>query len=331
MELFDPKKLNFQFAKSFKYVVTVSIIVSLVCLFAMFVKPGFKYGIDFRGGTEAVVGFKDAQINTLQIRDVLNDKVPGLSIVEVENKQGQSEYKKEFLIIGISENKESVARAFEEGLAKFGTKNSDWTISKLDTVGPKVGGELRHAALWSLIYTALLITLYIYLRFDARFAPGAMIAVVHDLLLTCGFLIFTKTEISTEVVAALLTLAGYSINDTVVVFDRIREVEHSMIGRTKAALIDYAVNSTLSRTMITAAISLVSLAILYFVGGVTLRDFSMTLFVGILVGTYSSIFVAAPLYLWGDKFWGTSGSTAATPKKDDAKKIRSNKMKAAKA
>jgi preprotein translocase subunit SecF len=104
-----------------------------------------------------------------------------------------------------------------------------------------------------------------------------------------------------------------------------------MIGRTKAALIDYAVNSTLSRTMITAAISLVSLAILYFVGGVTLRDFSMTLFVGILVGTYSSIFVAAPLYLWGDKYWGTSASTSSSPKKDDSKKLRSNKMKAAKA
>jgi preprotein translocase SecF subunit len=330
MELFDPKKLNFQFVKSFKYFVTVSIIVSIVCLFSMFVRPGFKYGIDFRGGTEAVVGFKDAQVNTLQIRDVLNDKVPGLSIVEVENTQEQSEYKKEFLIIGISENKESVAKAFEEGLGKFGKKNSDWTISKLDTVGPKVGSELRHAALWSLIYTALLITLYIYLRFDARFAPGAMIAVLHDLLLTCGFLVFTRTEISTEVVAALLTLAGYSINDTVVVFDRIREVEHSMVGRTKAALIDYAVNSTLSRTMITAAISLVSLAILYFVGGVTLRDFSMTLFVGILVGTYSSIFVAAPLYLWGDKLWGTAASTGSSPKVD-TKKARTNKMKTAKA
>ena len=330
MELFDPKKLNFQFVKSFKYFVTASIVVSIVCLFSMFVRPGFKYGIDFRGGTEAVVGFKDAQVNTLQIRDVLNDKVPGLSIVEVENKQAQTEYKKEFLMIGISENKESVAKAFEEGLGKFGKKNSDWTISKLDTVGPKVGGELRHAALWSLIYTALLITLYIYLRFDARFAPGAMIAVLHDLLLTCGFLVWTQTEISTEIVAALLTLAGYSINDTVVVFDRIREVEHSMVGRTKAALIDYAVNSTLSRTMITAAISLLSLAILYFVGGVTLRDFSMTLFVGILVGTYSSIFVAAPLYLWGDKLWGTAASTESSPKVE-TKKSRTNKMKTAKA
>ncbi len=330
MELFDPKKLNFQFVKSFKYFVTASVVISVACLFAMFVAPGFKYGIDFRGGTEAIVGFKDSSVNTSQIRDVLNDKVPGLSIVEVQNQQGQTDYKKEFMITGISDSKESVAKAFDQGLAKFGAKNSEWTISKLDTVGPKVGGELRHAAFWSLIYTALLITLFIYLRFDARFAPGAMIAVFHDLALTCGFLVFTKTEISTEVVAALLTLAGYSINDTVVVFDRIREVEHSMVGRTKAALIDYAVNSTLSRTMITAAISLLSLAILYFVGGVTLRDFSMTLFVGILVGTYSSIFVAAPLYLWGDKLWGTAASIESSPKAD-TKKARTNKMKTAKA
>ena len=150
-----------------------------------------------------------------------------------------------------------------------------------------------------------------YWRFDSRFTPGALACIFHDLAVTCGFLVLTGAEFSTTVVAALLTLAGYSINDTVVIFDRIRETEGKLFGRDRKFIANEAVNSTLSRTIMTATSTLMSCAVMYFLGGPTLKDFSATLFVGIIVGTYSSIFVATPLYVWADKFFAPKGDTLA--------------------
>ena len=322
MEFFDPKKVQFPFVKSFKFFVPLSLILLVTCLFLMFVSPGFKYGIDFRGGVEATINFKDPNVDTAALRTAMEGKIPGLSIVEAQGGVTKAGYTREYLVTGLSEQKEDLSKKFGSLLEKFGTKDQDWTISKLDSVGPKVGGELRKAAMWSLIYTALLITLYMYVRFDMRYSPGAIVGVIHDLVFTCGFLVLTGTEMSTNVVAALLTLAGYSINDTVIVFDRIREVEHTSLGKSRAWVVDHAINSTLARTINTSATTLVTLLVLLFVGGPTLRDFSLTLFFGVLVGTYSSSFVASPLYLWCDKYFSSDAKKTKTP---------TGKMKPAKA
>lgn len=323
MELFDPNKLKFPFVKSYKFFVPFSLSLFVVCLFLMFVKPGIKYGVDFRGGIEAGIAFKDKAIDPANIRAELDPVVPGLTVVELEGTKTEG-FAREFIITGASDKKEDVSKLFQEHLTKYGVKDQDWTITRMDSVGPRVGSELKKSALMSMLYTAILITLYMYIRFDMRYSPGAIIGVLHDLVFTCGFLVITGTEFSTNVVAALLTLAGYSINDTVVVFDRIREVEGTMLGKSRESLVDFAINSTLSRTVITGMTTLISLVILYFVGGPSLKDFSLTLFFGIIIGTYSSVFVAAPLYLWGDKIWGTKTSKTPAPTK-------STKMKEAKA
>ncbi|MEZ4815005.1 MAG: protein translocase subunit SecF [Bdellovibrionota bacterium] len=326
MELFNPKKMHFPFVKSFKVFVPLSLAAFCICLFMMFVKPGIKYGVDFRGGVEAGVAFKDANIDPSALRKELDPVIPGLSIVEVQGNITQG-FSKEFLITGATDEKDDAGKILSEHLQKFGAKDTDWTISKLDSVGPRVGGELKKSALMSIIYTAILIMLYIYIRFDMRYSPGAIVGVLHDLVFTCGFLIISGTEFSTNVVAALLTLAGYSINDTVVVFDRIREAESTMLGKSREAVVDYAINSTLSRTVNTGLTTILSLIILYFIGGPSLRDFSLTLTVGVMIGIYSSIFVASPLYLWGDKLLGAKSASPGAPVKSH---VKANKIKEAK-
>lgn len=328
MELFNPKNLNIPFVKSFKYAVPAAVILFVVCLFLMFGKPGIKYGVDFRGGVEAGVAFKDPNVDPATLRTALDPVIPGLSIVELQG-DVTTGYAKEFLITGATDEQANAGKILDEHLAKYGTKGTDWSVTRMDSVGPRVGAELKKSALMSIIYTAILIMFYIYIRFDMRYSPGAIVGVLHDLVFTCGFLIVTGTEFSTNVVAALLTLAGYSINDTVVVFDRIREVENTMLGKSRESIVDHAINSTLSRTVITGCTTIFSLVILYFVGGPSLQDFSMTLLVGIVIGTFSSIFIASPLYLWGDKIWGVKNivGTSTTPPRPAAK---SSKIKEAK-
>lgn len=296
MELFDPKKLNFDFVRWFKLAGVLSVSLSVISLIAMW-WPGLNYGIDFRGGVEAHVNFKDKAVQQKDLRELLDSKLSNVSIVNFSEAN-----QNEFLITAQSDSKASVTKVLTDTLeTKYGKQGDTWTVSKMDSVGPKVGSELRKSAILSLIYTCILVTLYLYWRFDVRYTPGALGCIFHDLTLTTGFLVATKAEFSTTVVAALLTLAGYSINDTVVVFDRIRELDKKY-GETKSRkdLMNEAINSTLSRTIMTASTTLIACTVLYFLGGPSLKDFAAALFFGIVVGTYSSAFVAAPLYFWAD-------------------------------
>lgn len=296
MELFNPKYLKFDFHRHFKVASFVSIGLVIASLIGVFV-PGLNYGIDFRGGIETTLEFKDTDVNQAALRDLLDPKMKNLSVINFDE-AGKSS----FLITAHAEDKNTVTQTLKETLsAKYGPEGEKWTIRKLDIVGPKVGSELRRSALLALIYTCLLVTIYMYWRFDLRYSPGALACIFHDLALTAGFLVVTRGEFDTTVLAALLTLAGYSINDTVVVFDRIREIEGQAPGRDRIQIVNEAINSTLSRTIMTAGATLSSCMVLYFIGGATLRWFSAALFFGIVVGTYSSAFVAAPLYLWADK------------------------------
>jgi preprotein translocase subunit SecF len=307
MELFDPKKLNFNFVKSFRLFVWISAIFSVLCLGSLF-WPGLNYGIDFRGGIEAVVSFTDPNVKTEDLRNLLNDKVKNLSIVEANAKDGSG--KKEFYL-NIQED--DVAKGTQTLKTSLDQAYPNaYTIGKMDSVGPKVGAELRKSALLALFYTCILIGLYMYWRFDARYSPGALLTIFHDLIFTVGFLVVTQMEFSTTVVAGLLTLAGYSINDTVVVFDRIRELEAKSSTMDKKQLVNIALNSTLSRTVMTAGTTLFSCLVLYFVGGEGLQPFAATLFFGIIVGTYSSLYVGAPAYLWGNKMFGVKTSMSTS-------------------
>ena len=269
---------------------------SLICI-VLLVTPGLNYGIDFRGGVEATVNFNDKSVQQKDLRELLEQKLTNVSIVNFTDGG-----KNEFSITAQGDAK-SVSSALSSALAeKYGPQGEKWTTTKMDSVGPKVGAELRKAAILSLIYTCILVTLYLYWRFDVRYSPGSLACIFHDLIMTAGFLVVTRAEFSTTVVAALLTLAGYSINDTVVVFDRIRELEKKYGPHyNKTDLINEAINSTLSRTIMTAGTTLICCAVLYFLGGPILQDFAVALAFGIFVGTYSSAFVATPLYLWADR------------------------------
>jgi len=306
MEFFKPGQIDFEFTKRFKLFVPISLIVMLFAIIAL-IKPGFNYGIDFRGGVEAHVIFKN-KIEAADLRSALESKLDNVSIVNFSD----SSERHEFLVTAQGDSRESVTKILNESLAaKYGSLGDDtWKIERLDVVGARVGADLRRSALLSMLYTCLLIALYMYWRFDMRFTPGVLACILHDLVIVAGFISITRMEFSTTLVAALLTLAGYSINDTVVVYDRIREVEGKFLGKTREELLNHAINSTISRTLMTAITTLGSCVIIYFKGGPTLKDFALVLFVGILVGTYSTFFVSAPLYLWADKKFGNHAKTA---------------------
>ncbi len=184
------------------------------------------------------------------------------------------------------------AKNFGKGAAKM---RSEW-------VGPKVGQQLRVAGISSLLYALVFIMLYIAVRFDLRFAPGAVAALIHDIIITMGIFTLVRLEVTLATIAALLTIVGYSLNDTIVVFDRIRENLSKIKERRLSLVINTSINETLSRTVLTSLTTLLVVVAILTVGWrTTLRDFAFALLIGVLVGTYSSIFVASPIVVWLDK------------------------------
>ncbi len=168
-------------------------------------------------------------------------------------------------------------------------------------VGPKVGKQLREAGIWSIVYALLFIMIYIAVRFDLRFAPGAVVALIHDIFITVGVFTLARVEVTLATVAALLTIVGYSLNDTIVVFDRIRENINKMKERKLSSVINISINQTLSRTILTSLTTLLVVVSILTIGWrTTIRDFAFALLIGVLVGTYSSIFIASPVVVWLD-------------------------------
>jgi preprotein translocase subunit SecF len=177
------------------------------------------------------------------------------------------------------------------------------TIQQVDIVGPKVGAELKLAAIRSLLYSVLLITIYIWMRFDLKFAPGATVAMVHDIIIVAGYYMLFGKEFTITAVAALLTIAGYSVNDTIVIYDRVREILKNVGGGADLrSAINKAINVTLSRTTLTSGVTMISIIpIAIFCTG-EIKDFAEAMLIGILVGTYSTIYVAAPLTVYVQRF-----------------------------
>lgn len=184
----------------------------------------------------------------------------------------------------------------------FAPGDSSILVKKLDFVGARVGGDLKVGAILSMLLTIFLIFVYIFLRFDMSYAPGVVLSLAHDVIITVGILSFLQIEFDLTIVAGLLTLAGYTINDTIVIFDRIRELTQTLRGKKLRELIDLALNQTLSRTVITGLTTFMTTAVLWAFGGPVIQGFAFTLCIGVIIGTYSSIFVAAALVLWTDQF-----------------------------
>jgi preprotein translocase SecF subunit len=246
--------------------------------------------VDFTGG--AVLQIRTSQVlPSDQVRQVLDGT--GFRGVELQQMTGQN--RDEFLLRFKAEAQDPFP-VIQKALAdRFPGVNVE--LRRKETVGPKVGGELQHKAIWAVLWSLGGILLYVGIRYEFKFAFGAVVSLFHDILITLGFLCFTGREVSLTVIAALLTIAGYSINDTIVVFDRIRERSKALRKEKHSRVMDIAVNETLSRTVITSLTVFLAALALFIWGGEVLRDFSFAMLIGVGFGTYSSVYVASALAL----------------------------------
>lgn len=260
---------------------------------------GISWGIDFRGGSEVQVKFSQP-IQTDEIRklvDTLNFKEASLQsfgdgdeyVIRFQTEEGQNEKE-------TSQKTEAKLTALKDavlnGFAQFSPE-----IRRVDTVGPQVGAELKRNGFLAVFYCLLVILVYVGLRFDYKYSPGAVVCLFHDATITLAIFVMVGKEVNVPVLAAILTLLGFSLNDTIVVFDRIRETEGLHRERGMKFIINKAINDMLGRTFITAGAVLTSAASLWILADGVVADIAMALTIGILFGTYSSIYVAAPLIL----------------------------------
>jgi preprotein translocase subunit SecF len=296
MRLFRKTNIDFMGKRKVWYTVSTTIIV--VGMVSLAVK-GLDYGIDFLGGTELVVGFKD-NVKIGDVRTVMDN----LGMKNSEIKTFGSE--KDILVRTLEQGEGgSVADRIRTGLsAAF--PNNPFNVLKEDKIGPKVGAELRRAALYAVLASLVAICLYVAFRFKFVYGVGAVAALFHDVLVTLGMIsIFDgvfNLEINQNMIAAFLTLVGLSVNDTVVIFDRMRENQKIFRGMSLVDLMNKSLNETLSRTIITSGTIFVVLAVLLMFGGEVNRGFAFALTVGIITGTYSSIYIASAVVLeWSNR------------------------------
>ncbi|MFV1852473.1 MAG: protein translocase subunit SecF [Thalassospira sp.] len=281
-----PDDVNVPFLKFRKIFYIVSLLMVLGSV-GMFFTKGLNFGIDFRGGILVEIKTNGpADINALRdnlgslgLGDVSIQEfgAPDDVLIQLQRQDGEEEAQMAALA------------AVTEALG------DDVTIRRSELVGPKVGSELKEAGFYSVVISLLLIMVYIWVRFEWQFAVASVAALLHDVLITIGFFVITGVQFDLATLAAVLTVAGYSINDTVVVFDRIREYLRKFRKMEIPDLLDLSINSTLSRTTMTSLTTLLALIALFVFGGEAIRGFTMALIFGIVIGTYSSICVASPL------------------------------------
>lgn len=289
MELFRVKNRYSFMAKS-KIFLTLSLSLIAISVFLLATK-GLNFGIDFAGGTLVQVKYeKEAPIS--QIREALsnNEIFAGASITEFGSPDE--------VIIKIKKSSGELQKDIGDSVREELSGTGEFQIRRVDMVGAKVGGELREKGLTSLALVLVAILIYVSLRFEWRFALASIFALIHDVTIALGALVLFQVEVNLDTLAALLTILGYSLNDTIIVFDRIREGLVKFKDITLAHIIDESVSRTLSRTTLTSLTTFFVVFTLFLFGGEIIYGFSFTLLVGVVVGTYSSIFIASPTLIW---------------------------------
>ncbi|MFQ5511241.1 MAG: protein translocase subunit SecF [Candidatus Krumholzibacteriia bacterium] len=291
MRFFKNPRINFVGAR--RNAAILSLVLIGAGLGSVAVHRGFNTSIDFAGGTLVEIHF-DPPVELTEVRRVLADA--GYEGAEVTHFGSEEEVLIKIKNIGdASEASDAIGAALEESFVNQDAARDSIDMRRVESVGPKIGAELKTASFWAIIYSLAGIVVYISWRFEFRFAIAAIVALVHDVLFTLGFFSVTNRELSIPVIAAILTIVGYSLNDTIVVFDRIREDLRSRKREGYSVVVNASINETLSRTIITSLTTLVVVICLAVLGGPVIRDFALTLMVGVLVGTYSSIFIASPV------------------------------------
>lgn len=284
--------INIDFISKKFIAIGISMVLILGGLGIMAMKGGPRYGIDFAGGTLVQLKFQQHP-DIAKVRKALNAKGMGTAII-----QSLGEEKIAVRVKSSAGEGDTVSDNIYSALVDdFG--QDALTVDFVEMVGPQVGADMRRKGMLSMLYAMVGILIYITLRFQFRFALGAIAALVHDILITVGvFSVFNK-EFTLPVIAALLTIIGYSLNDTIVVYDRIRENMRKSPRSNLAGIVNSSINQTLSRTVLTSSTTLLVVLCLFLLGGEVIHDFSFALLVGIVAGTYSSIYIASPILLLG--------------------------------
>ncbi len=281
---------DIKFMKIKRLTLIVSSFLFLLSLFSIFTK-GLNLGIDFTGGSLIEVRFNE-KVSLNNLRYEMNK----LNLGEI---QLQTIGEENDVVIRVQDkNNDAITQTKTIEVIKNSLKDKSVDYRRTEFVGPKVGGELVNAGIIAVIFSLIGILLYIWLRFQWNFAIGAIIALIHDVILTLGFFSVIQLEFNLATVAAVLTIAGYSINDTVVIYDRIRETMRKYKQISFDEVINLALNGTLSRTLMTSLTTLLALTALFIFGGVVISSFIIALIWGVIIGTYSSLYVASPLLIF---------------------------------
>jgi len=294
MELVKPG-ININFVGTMKWCVIFSLVLTTLCVVS-FLWKGFTYGIDFAGGTLVQIKFKQ-EASADGIRKVMT----GIGITDaIIQPFGVNE-----VVVRTAESTSDVkglAGRIEEALnATYGKGNLE--VQRVEVVGPKVGKDLTKKAILAVVFSWIGMLIYIAIRFELRFAVGGIVGVIHDVIVVLGVFSFFGKEFTLTIVAALLTIIGYSIHDTIVVFDRVRENIPKNTKKDLPTVMNESVNQTLSRTILTSFTVVLVVAVLYVFGGAVINDFAFALLVGVIFGTYSSVFIASPVVLAWEKRW----------------------------
>jgi preprotein translocase subunit SecF len=295
MELIKPG-LKIPFTRYRKIAIIVSTIVNLAVLIMLFVK-GPNLGVDFAGGTMVQLKFQQ-NVTIPEVRQAFEKMDLGGSVIQDFGQPGSNEY-----LVRLDQTSVEIG-ALGEQIKKVLTDQfgaDQFEVRRIESVGPKIGQDLRQRGALSVIVATIMMGIYIWFRFDFRFGIGAVIALAHDVLVAVGALMLADYEFDLTIIAALLTIVGFSVNDTVVICDRIRENMRKIKRETLEGIINISINETLSRTILTTGTALLVLVSLYLLGGAVIRPFAFTLLVGFISGVYSTIFIASPVILMWEK------------------------------
>ena len=285
---------NYNFIRWRWHALALSALVIIAGLAVIISRGGMPMGIDFSGGTIVIVKF-DQAVSEQQVRSAV-DPIAGEEVVQQYGEAADNQW-----LIRLAQtetveqgaNLEAGSQQILDALTKAGLPT--YEILSREIVGPIIGRDLQRRGIYATLASILAITIYIGFRFRFSFAIGAIAATFHDIIVTLAFLVFFGYDLSLNIVAALLTITGYSVNDTIVIFDRVRENMRSMRKESLEQVVNTSVNQTLSRTIITAGTTFLSVLALYVFGGEVLRGFAFTMLVGIVSGTYSTIFIASAI------------------------------------
>ena len=307
--MIDLSKSSIDFLKG-KYIAFITSIILIILSIGLFFLNGLNFGIDFKGGTLIEIETQN-KIEISEVRSSLNS----LSLGDVQVQEFGSDKN---LLIRIEQQQggDQIQQNVLEIVKQKLTSDISEIINfrRTEVVGPKVSGELIQSGTIAIVLAVFAMLVYIWLRFEWQFSLGAVIALLHDVILTIGVFCLTQLEFNLPIIAAILTIVGYSMNDTVVVYDRVRENLRKFRSKEITSLLNLSINETLSRTIVTSVTTLLALVSLYIFGGEVIKGFTFAMIWGVLVGTYSSIFVAAPLltYLDVKREWNTTTAVDST-------------------